>query len=601
MKNKYYLRTEDFINNKNSTLVVELSKELKEFLIRRPARSFSTYAEIKIFTSAYLHMTNSLAVYIGPDSFSDNEPEEVIDLWGLSFCQISNYEKIFRKDTSFLEGLSAKQKQSISSELNETTNIIDVAVFFLLEKSGQNEMVSQIEDDLTQKLAKTHHKLTWKEYTLWWNLNHSPKEGYLPYDPKETNPYMDRIPKKVPKNFEKMVFFDPFEMKFLPKNIISDVEGSRFIYNESLFNVTTFYLKKSLKPSHGRILINKIPGINSFQKRKLIKLTQTALICGTTGIPLLSTDKGVTPLCNPKANTYELMQGTKLCSKFEEIPNRNTVELKGAWMSVHLQNNVVSHFFFEVLKKVLYAARVMKFGLLITGVKPAAHILEFFTVDSELKDRITEIKICDPDLIYKPQSAILAFEYHREFRPEDLLNFQWFGESIIARSKEEKSFGKKIYISRRDSPASRIIINENYLISKLKKSGFQILRFDQLSLVQKLTAIKNADEIVTAAGSGYLFRNLVATNNKVKVITSDTYVWNDYSICATGTGVRNEIFIIFEKEMSLASNYYASCRNHASIKITQDFFKKHEDIKWGEKNVLWAFDSISSSMTSASN
>ena len=81
-------------------------------------------------------------------------------------------------------------------------------------------------------------------------------------------------------------------------------------------------------------------------------------------------------------------------------------------MTVHLENNAVSHFLFEVLKKVLYAARVVKFGLLITGVKPAPHILEFFTVDSELKDRITEVKICDPDIFYKPQKSILAFEYH---------------------------------------------------------------------------------------------------------------------------------------------------------------------------------------------
>ena len=204
-----------------SKLVVELSKELKEFIIRRPARSFSTYAEIKIFTSAYLHMTNSLAVYIGPDSFSDNEPEEVIDLWGLSFCQISNYEKIFRKDTSFLEGLSAKQKQSISSELNETTNIIDVAVFFLLEKSGQNEMVSQIEDDLTQKLAKTHHKLTWKEYTLWWNLNN----------------VGDRT--KSSSNLNKIIFFDPFTQMFKCSVVASNVNETEFTYKRNTIQIPT--------------------------------------------------------------------------------------------------------------------------------------------------------------------------------------------------------------------------------------------------------------------------------------------------------------------------------------------------------------------------
>jgi len=314
------------------------------------------------------------------------------------------------------------------------------------------------------------------------------------------------------------------------------------------------------------------------------------LFCGFTGIPVLESKDNSKILCNPNDHMYQYVLAKKFCSKVEEFPTRQIISLKGTWMAVHLENNAVSHFLFEVLKKVLYAARVVKFGLLITGVKPAPHILEFFTVDSELKDKITDIKICNPDVFYKPQKSILAFEYHREFRPEDLLNFQWFGESVISRSNDEENFGEKIYISRRDSPGSRIIINENYLTSILKKNGFKILRFDQLSLIQKLVAIKNAKEIITGAGSGYLFRYLISTNNLVKIITSDSYVWNDFSICATGVGVRNETFFIFEKEMSLASNYYASCRNHASIKITQDFFKKNEDIKWGEKNVLWAFD-----------
>ena len=390
----------------------------------------------------------------------------------------------------------------------------------------------------------------------------------------------------------KIPFNNPFDVKFNIGEVASNTDESAFTYKRNTIQIPTLYFTTSEKPTRGNTLVTQVPLIREFQKRKLVKLIEKVLICGTTGLPLLELEnkKSKILLCDPRANSNEFMLGVKFCTKLEEAPNRKIKIINGSWMSVHLHNNVVSHFFFEVLKKVLYAARVMKFGLLITGVKPAAHILEFFTVDSELKDRITEIKICDPDLIYKPQSAILAFEYHREFRPEDLLNFQWFGESIIARSKEEKSFGKKIYISRRDSPASRIIINENYLISKLKKSGFQILRFDQLSLVQKLTAIKNADEIVTAAGSGYLFRNLVATNNKVKVITSDTYVWNDYSICARGVGVRNEIFIIFEKEMSLASNFYPSCRNHASIQISKDFFKEDKDIVWGENDVTWEFD-----------
>jgi hypothetical protein len=50
------------------------------------------------------------------------------------------------------------------------------------------------------------------------------------------------------------------------------------------------------------------------------------------------------------------------------------------------------------------------------------------------------------------------------------------------------------------------------------------------------------------------------------------------------------MFIMFEKEQSLASNFFPSCRNHASIQIPQDFFKNYKDMDWGEQNVKWTFE-----------
>ena len=45
---------------------------------------------------------------------------------------------------------------------------------------------------------------------------------------------------------------------------------------------------------------------------------------------------------------------------------------------------------------------------------------------------------------------------------------------------------------------------------------------------------------------GKSYRTIWFENNLVKIITSDSYVWNDFSICVTGIGVRNETFIIFD-------------------------------------------------------
>ena len=178
-------------------LIIKLSEELKEFLKRKPLRNFSAFAEVKIFVSAYLHMTNSLAIYVGPDSFSDNESEEVKDLWGLSFCKISDYKKMYKKDVKFLEGLSKKQKESISTELNEKKSIVDLSAFILLDKSSLEDTHSQVEDELTQKFKKTHHKLLCKDYTLWWSLDNLYTDGYQP-DLKSAKPQTLKI--SIPEN-----------------------------------------------------------------------------------------------------------------------------------------------------------------------------------------------------------------------------------------------------------------------------------------------------------------------------------------------------------------------------------------------------------------
>ena len=112
-------------------------------------------------------------------------------------------------------------------------------------------------------------------------------------------------------------------------------------------------------------------------------------ICGSTAIPILKNHV----LYNPFKSGHQKLIGSKFAGLIKENPSRTVTLLKGCWLAVYLQNNVISHFLFEVLKQVLYAARIARFGLLITGVKPAPHIMEFFTVDSVLKDMITAVKI----------------------------------------------------------------------------------------------------------------------------------------------------------------------------------------------------------------
>ena len=105
------------------------------------------------------------------------------------------------------------------------------------------------------------------------------------------------------------------------------------------------------------------------------------------------------------------------------------------------------------------------------------------------------------------------------------------------------------------------------MIQFLERNGYQIFQFDKLSLVEKLNSIKYAKEIIAGAGSGILFRNFLATHNKVTIITSETYIWMDLSLFLRGTSWRNENLYIFESEQSLGSKIFHFARNHASFKV----------------------------------
>ena len=160
-------------------------------------------------------------------------------------------------------------------------------------------------------------------------------------------------------------------------------------------------------------------------------------------------------------------------------PNRKIKKLAGTWVAVHVQNTAISHFIFEVLKPLLYISRLKKFKLLITGISLPKHLLEFFLVESVLKDKITEIRVANPDIFYKADKTLACFENPREVRPEDCLNFQWYGESILRRNEVKTNFKKNIYISRRDSPESRVVLNECALIRSLLEQGYEIVQLDK--------------------------------------------------------------------------------------------------------------------------
>lgn len=531
-------------------------------------RELSIFARLKVFTAAYLHMRRSYALFVGPDCNYGDEKHEICDLWGLAFCRTSNYQSLLGQNTEFIQGIKKTDFETCWTENRDLgDSILSRAVFTLFRKGeNENENNACVECLTNYFSNETHYTLSWDKYILWWRLNDTPN---IPQT-RDQNLRENHISTMSQKLTNK-AFYDPFKFKFESRYVLSNIEERDFLYKLSSLKIPTNYFEED-KAFKGAMRLNLIPKHRNFKKRKLvIGSNKSVAICGKSGIPVALGEENKI-LCNPNQSEYQVMLAEKFCDKLNENPRLKFIDIKGAWLAVHLQNNIISHFMFEVLKPVLFVARITRLNLLLTGVKPAPHILEFFTTNSALKDRIINIKAADPNYMYRPEKALLLFESQREISSEDALNFQWFGESIIERHRDNESYPENIYISRRDSPASRVIINEIDFIRFLEAKDYKTFRFDKLTLIEKLKTIKYAKEIVAGAGSGLLFRNFLATHNNVRIIMSGSLIWNDLSLFLRGTSWRNETLFVFKSEKSLGSKTFPFARNHASFKIPLSCF-----------------------------
>ena len=528
-------------------------------------------------------MRRSYALFVAPDCSYGDEKQEICDLWGLAFSRTSNYQSLLGQNAEFIQGIKKTDFETCLTENCELgDSICSRAVFTLFCKDENDDKNKACEECLTNYFSKeTHYTLSWDKYVLWWRINDTPN---IPQtrDQNLRKNYVSTISQKLTNK----AFYDPFKFKFDSRYVLSNIEEREFLYKLSSQKIPIHYFEEG-KAYRGLTRLNLLPKNKNFKKRKLvIESNKNVVICGTSGIPLSLGEKNKI-LCNPNQSDYQVMLAEKFCDKLNENPRHKYIQLKGAWLAVHLQNNVISHFMFEVLKPVLFTARITRFNLLLTGVKPAPHILEFFTTNSALKDRILDIAVADPNLLYRPEQALLLFESQREISPEDALNFQWFGESIIERHRDKKSYPKRIYISRRDTPASRAIINENDFIEFLEAKDYKTFRFDKLTLIEKLKTIKYAKEIVAGAGSGILFRNFLTTHNNVRIVMSGSFIWNDLSLFLRGTSWRNETLFVYKSEKSLGSKIFPYARNHASFSIPLKSFSG--GIKYEPDPVLFTF------------
>jgi hypothetical protein len=98
----------------------------------------------------------------------------------------------------------------------------------------------------------------------------------------------------------------------------------------------------------------------------------------------------------------------------------------------------------------------------------------------------------------------------------------------VEKQEQVSQFNKKIFISRQDASA-RKIINEDEVFSLLLTHGFERYHLTRMSLIDQIMLFKNAEVIVSVLGSG--LTNLMFCNPEVQVIElyqarRDSTIWN---------------------------------------------------------------------------
>ena len=527
--------------------VEELAIDVKQFLSKEFSNGYSEFWDLKVYCSAYLHHIKRHAIFFGPMSLISNEVKEIKDLYGLVFCDLESNDLLAREKNIF-GCMSNSQKRDLTKK-DSALEFIEESEFVILKKGrSESPLIEQKISMLEKMFGKTHFFLTWGEYSVWWRVSRSKQNDRSISDGiRFGNP--DTL------NRDLVEFVNWNKSSYYPFQMISAFPSARFFKNSGEIEEVENTTGRTKLKIRDRLLV-------SYDK---------FLLCGASGIALTTNTVAILDINN---NPYNEYLGSLYSKAILKNPNRTIRNLDGIWMAVHNQNGIISHFIFEVLKRILYVARLKKFKLLLTGEKLPKFLMDFFLVDSVLKDNILEIQVADPNTIYKADKTLVCFENEREMRPEDCLNFQWYGESVLQRNIVEKTFNEKVYISRRDSPESRSILNEYKLIELLGKRGYEIIQLNELSLPEKLSLFKKARKIITPAGSGALFRHMVSTDGSLRILLSAKCVWTDYVLCILGGGPRKESLDIFEPEQSLGSNQSNFLRNHASWWLPNSFFEQ---------------------------
>lgn len=135
-------------------------------------------------------------------------------------------------------------------------------------------------------------------------------------------------------------------------------------------------------------------------------------------------------------------------------------------------------------------------------------LADFFgrTFEIELEEVITANNglygnLCGGAFAFRPHPAVIA-----EF------------DALAADVEAERTFGRRIYVSRRDATGMRGIVNEDAVCDLMLRHGFEVITPGELTVDEQIVAFRDAEVIAGPHGAGLTNLVYCRSGSKTRVI-----------------------------------------------------------------------------------
>jgi hypothetical protein len=206
---------------------------------------------------------------------------------------------------------------------------------------------------------------------------------------------------------------------------------------------------------------------------------------------------------------------------------------------VYREASNISHFAFDILSRCLAVGNLDSFDAVVFNSPHSlgryqTHLCEKFRVPVTLLEANENI-ICADELYFFGNVSAVELQHPAVYAHPELLRG-------LREGLPKQSQGKKIYISRFDTPR-RKMLNEKQLASTLQGRGFDIIVPTELTPEQQIAVFTSADIIVGPHGAGLTGVFAAQSGAHVVEIFGPGLATSAYAAIATGCGCNYQHFL----------------------------------------------------------